>query len=104
MLSEQKCILNYLTEQKTAVIQGVAGTGKTLIAMEKARRHADAGERVLFLCYNAQLKTYLSENYTHENIDYYVDFNNLSSFKFNLIPVSSYASLTAVNLKSSPRS
>jgi DNA helicase IV len=30
-----------------------------------------AGEKVLFLCYNAQLKNYLSENYPHENIDYY---------------------------------
>ena len=30
-----------------------------------------AGEKVLFLCYNSQLKNYLSENYPHESIDYY---------------------------------
>ena len=71
LLQEQSGILNFLSEQKTAVINGAAGTGKTMIAVEKAQRHALAGEKVLFLCYNAQLKNYLSENYPHENIDYY---------------------------------
>ena len=71
MLEEQSGILNFLSEQKTAVINGAAGTGKTMIAVEKAQRHASAGERVLFLCYNVQLKNYLSENYPHDNIDYY---------------------------------
>ncbi len=71
MLNEQKNVLNYLTEQRTAVIQGVAGTGKTMIALEKARRHADLGERVLFLCYNKLLHDYISENNKHSLIDYY---------------------------------
>lgn len=71
LLEEQSGILNFLSEQKTAVINGAAGTGKTMIAVEKAQRHASAGEKVLFLCYNVQLKNYLSENYAHENIDYY---------------------------------
>lgn len=71
MLEEQAGILDFLSEQKTAVINGAAGTGKTMIAVEKAQRHANAGEKVLFLCYNVQLKNYLSENYSHDNIDYY---------------------------------
>lgn len=71
MLEEQSGILNFLSEQKTAVINGAAGTGKTMIAVEKAQRHASSGEKVLFLCYNAQLKNFLSENYSHDNIDYY---------------------------------
>ncbi len=71
LLKEQSAILNFLTEQKTAVINGAAGTGKTMIAVEKAQRHATSGEKVLFLCYNAQLKNYLSENYADNNIDYY---------------------------------
>lgn len=71
LLEEQSGILNFLSEQKTAVINGAAGTGKTMIAVEKAQRHASAGEKVLFLCYNVQLKNYLSENYANENIDYY---------------------------------
>lgn len=71
LLKEQAGILDFLSEQKTAVINGAAGTGKTMIAVEKAQRHAAVGEKVLFLCYNAQLKNYLAENYAHENIDYY---------------------------------
>jgi hypothetical protein len=38
-----------------AVVRGRAGTGKTLLAMEKARQLATAGRRVLFLCYNTLL-------------------------------------------------
>ena len=71
MLREQAGILNYLGEQRTAVINGAAGTGKTMIAVEKAQRHAAAGQRVLFLCYNARLKDHLSTCYPNENIDYY---------------------------------
>lgn len=71
MLSEQTCVLNYLVEQKTAVIQGAAGTGKTLIALEKARRHAENGEKVLFLCYNKFLQEFIAASCPHENIDFY---------------------------------
>ena len=71
LLNEQAGILNFLDEQLTAAINGAAGTGKTMIAVEKARRHAAAGERVLFLCFNTQLKIYLEENYSGELIDYY---------------------------------
>ncbi len=59
LLQEQYVLLNYLAFQRTAVINGAAGTGKTMIAVEKAKRHAYVGERVLFLCYNALLKDHL---------------------------------------------
>lgn len=59
LLDEQKNILNYLEDQKSAIISGVAGSGKTFIALEKARRHSAKGEKVLFLCYNKRLKEYL---------------------------------------------
>lgn len=71
MLKEQVALLNYLEEQKSAVINGMAGTGKTVLAVEKAKRHAEKGEDVLFLCYNAFLKTYLIENYNHDHISFY---------------------------------
>ena len=70
MLNEQAGILNFLSEQRTVVINGAAGTGKTLIAVEKARRHAAAGGHVLFLCYNAELKKYLISCYGHCMIDF----------------------------------
>lgn len=56
---EQTRVLDFLEEQMTAAICGRAGTGKTFVAWEKARRLAARGERVLFLCYNAPLKDFL---------------------------------------------
>ena len=38
------------------IMRGAAGTGKTMIAVEKATRHAIDGDKVLFLCYNAFLR------------------------------------------------
>lgn len=74
-LKDQIGILNYLEEQKIAVISGGAGTGKTMIALEKAIRLAAAGEKTLYLCYNAKLKEHLEKSYSDyplirfENID-----------------------------------
>ena len=71
LITEQCNLLNYLEEQRSAVINGAAGTGKTMIAVEKARRHANKGEKVLFLCFNVKLKEYLEKTYAYENVDYY---------------------------------
>lgn len=71
LLKEQAGILNYLEEQQTAIINGAAGTGKTMIALEKAQRHASDGQKVLFLCYNVKLRDHLAENYPHNLIEYY---------------------------------
>ena len=71
MLKEQISLLNYLEDQNTAVINGMAGTGKTVVAVEKARRHAAQGEKVLFICYNSYLKEHLLAAYPYENVDYY---------------------------------
>lgn len=70
MLDEQAGILNFLTEQRTAVINGAAGTGKTLIAVEKAQRHAADGSKVLFLCYNTELRKFLTAHYKSSLIDF----------------------------------
>ena len=71
MLNEQIALLNYLEEQDNAIINGLAGTGKTIMAVEKAKRHADKGEQVLFLCYNSYLKEHLQRSYAHQNISFY---------------------------------
>lgn len=71
LLKEQSAILNFLCEQKTAAINGAAGTGKTMVAIEKAHRNANEKEHVLFLCYNNELKKYLYECYKNDYIDFY---------------------------------
>lgn len=70
LLKEQVNILNFLEEQPFAVINGAAGTGKTMIALEKARRHSENNEKVLFLCFNRFLRDYCKANYAHPNIVY----------------------------------
>ncbi|WP_027407182.1 nuclease-related domain-containing DEAD/DEAH box helicase [Anaerovibrio sp. RM50] len=60
LTNQQSYLLDYLEEQKSATIQGAAGTGKTMIAIEKAKRLAKSG-KVLFLCFNRYLKEYLQQ-------------------------------------------
>lgn len=55
LLREQYRLLDFLEEQDNAVINGAAGTGKTMIAVEKARRNSIDEENVLYLCYNRLL-------------------------------------------------
>jgi len=71
LIKEQCNLLDYLEEQRSAVINGAAGTGKTMIAIEKARRHSSNGESVLFLCFNSKLKDFLEVNYRYPNVEYY---------------------------------
>ena len=71
MLREQIALLNYLEEQNNAIINGLAGTGKTVMAVEKARLHSEKGEQVLFLCYNAFLKEHLKKTYPYPYVHYY---------------------------------
>ncbi|PTJ26488.1 ATP-dependent helicase, partial [Staphylococcus simulans] len=76
MTNEQNYLLDYLEEQQLAVIQGGAGTGKTMLALEKARR-LPSTEEVVFLCFNNLLMEYLRKQYN----DYLpnVTFANLNS-------------------------
>lgn len=71
LTNEQTGLLDYIAEQKSATIQGVAGTGKTLIAKEAARRFGLEGNRVLFLCFNRFLYVDLLHRYPYENVTYY---------------------------------
>jgi hypothetical protein len=49
---EQFRILDSIQINDRSVIQGSAGTGKTMIAIESAIRAADEGKRVFLTCYN----------------------------------------------------
>lgn len=56
----QRYLLEHFELTARASVRGCAGSGKTLIAMEKARRLARAGQEVLFLCYNKPLASWVS--------------------------------------------
>ena len=74
---EQARIVDFLDEQQHAAVHGAAGTGKTMIALEKARRLASPGETVLFLCFNRALKLHLRQHDAHPNI-HFENFHGLA--------------------------
>ena len=58
---EQFEALDAIDSNPRLVFDGPAGTGKTLLAIEAARRAAAAGRRVLLLCFNRPLGRWLQE-------------------------------------------
>ena len=61
---EQALVLRTLGRHKRAAIVGAAGTGKTVLAVEKARMLAELGADVLLLCYNKPLAATLCRQFT----------------------------------------
>lgn len=55
LTQEQFDCINDIEINERIVILGGAGTGKTLLAIEDAKRSSDAGERVAVFCYNKNL-------------------------------------------------
>lgn len=49
---QQKPVLQLAEWNERLIVRGAAGTGKTLIAMEVARRASERGRRVALLCFN----------------------------------------------------
>ena len=59
MTDEQMELLDFINVNKRAAIEGVAGSGKTLMAIAQAQRLASEGKHTLFLCYNRNLAEWL---------------------------------------------
>jgi hypothetical protein len=59
LTAEQSWILDSLEDNPQMTVSGPAGTGKTVLALEKAMRSASSGRRVLFTCYNSALAAHL---------------------------------------------
>ena len=53
-------VLDFVSAHRRVAVRGGAGTGKTVLAVEKARRLAGEGFRTLLTCYNRQLADHLS--------------------------------------------
>lgn len=59
LTSEQQRLLEFMGQHAKAAIRGVAGSGKTILALAKAQESARQGQRTLMLCYNRPLKDWL---------------------------------------------
>ena len=80
LLREQMTVLDFLEDQRVTVINGHAGSGKTFIAVEKARLLGATGDKVLFLCFNRLLKDYLEKTYTPQNGYDNIHFYTIAQF------------------------
>ena len=63
LTEEQFAILDLCKAMPKFSILGSAGCGKTYVAIEQSRRRAEAGDRVLFLCYNYGLSEYINRRF-----------------------------------------
>ena len=59
LTNQQIQTLDLISRQRRVAISGGAGTGKTVLAVEKARRLADEGFKTLLTCYNVPLSLHL---------------------------------------------
>lgn len=60
LTSNQSRLLGFLGARRRVSIRGGAGTGKTVLAVEKARSLAQEGFKTLLTCYNRQLADHLA--------------------------------------------
>lgn len=61
LTQEQYAVLDGLVDNPRVLVRGGAGTGKTLLAVEEARRRATCGAAVALFCYNRRLAGFLRE-------------------------------------------
>ena len=78
LTKEQSGVLDALRDYPRVMVDGGAGSGKTVLAIRTARRLAKHGDRVLFLCYNKLLASRLrvrmaSEQYAGELVVRHLD-------------------------------
>ena len=60
LTKEQYHCLDQLDDNPRCLIQGPAGTGKTLLAIEEVKKSAACGEKVALFCFNTNLADWLS--------------------------------------------
>ncbi len=69
LTDEQYDLLESLAENERTLVCGMAGTGKTLLGMEQARRMYWAGRKVLYICFNKSISEYVRFQFEKEGLD-----------------------------------
>lgn len=93
LTNQQFSILRFLQEQRTAAIYGPAGTGKTMLAVEKARMLASQGKRS---------STCVSTNSSCNTCAAIITTRRLPSIMYALWPKKSSRTIPCPSIKSSP--
>lgn len=81
LTNQQKIILRQLKKRKTALIEGGAGTGKTVLALDHAISLSETGKKVLFLCYNQNLANSLKAKVNGVNSLHTMSFHEFCSWR-----------------------
>lgn len=71
--NEQYQIIESMSINDRMMIQGGAGTGKTILAVEQYRKSATIGEKVLLLCFNHAIASYIREVLASDDYDVSID-------------------------------
>lgn len=85
LTNQQKNILRQLKKRKEAVIEGGAGTGKTVLALDQAQTLADQGLNVLLLCYNQKLGNALKIKSQHIDNLHSMSFHEFCSWRIRQV-------------------
>lgn len=80
-LTQQQKDLVLHTPNSWRRVKGVAGAGKTIIITQKAANIASCGKKVLIICFNKTLKTYIKSNLDKTQKDF--DWNLIECHHFH---------------------
>lgn len=99
LTEEQYGALDAMEENERTIFSGPAGTGKTLLAIEKARRNNERGIKSLFICYNRLLGLQLAEVIRKEKLTH-VKVDSLHHFFYETITTGGYGEILEQNQQS----
>lgn len=88
---EQEHILRATSLENRLVFLGAAGSGKTFLAMEKAKRLAKEGKKVLLTCYNSLLAEFMNEKLKETKLAHNIEIRNYHHFSLGFLRKSSVA-------------
>lgn len=84
---QQYSALDLLSRNSRVLFEGPAGTGKTVLAIEAARRALDRGDRVLVVCHNRPLAQNLAAAFKDHPREEDLEVGTLHSFLLQLTGV-----------------
>lgn len=82
----QDFLLNALSYKKHCIFRGSAGSGKTYIGMKKALMSYQNGKRVLFICFNTELREFIRSYIAEQlKVSYKAIQDRISVYSINLL-------------------
>lgn len=69
LTDEQYDVLEALEENPRVLISGLAGTGKSVLAVEQCKRALRCNRSVLYLCYNRNMARYVNHQFEKESLE-----------------------------------